>query len=190
MLGRTIRFSLVFVVLTGLLYPLATTGLAQVLFPRQANGSLIKGANGEVIGSEVIGSELIGQPFTKPEFFQGRVSHVKYDAAATGGSNLAPSDEALLERVKADVEKWQAENPGQPVPSDLLTASGSGVDPHISPEAALAQVPRVSKATGIDPTRLRDLVNQHTEGRTLGIFGDPRVNVLKLNLALEALLDR
>lgn len=182
MLGRAIRFSLVFLVLTGLLYPPATTGLAQMLFPHQANGSLIKGANGEVIGSE-----LIGQPFTKPEFFQGRVSQVKYDASATGGSNLAPSDEALLGRVKADVEKWKAENPGQPLPSDLLTASGGGVDPHITPEAALAQVARVSKATGIDEARLKDLVNQHTEGRTLGIFGEPRVNVLKLNLALQQL---
>jgi K+-transporting ATPase ATPase C chain len=182
MLGRAIRFSLVFLVLTGLIYPLATTGLARALFPHQAEGSLIKRADGTVIGSE-----LIGQSFgDSPAFFHGRVSSIGYDAASTGSPNYAPSDKALLERVQADVAAWQKENPGQPVPSDLLTNSGSGVDPHISPEAALAQVPRVSKATGVAEATLRVLVAQHTEGRSLGLFGEPRVNVLQLNLALQA----
>lgn len=178
---KAIRFSLVFLVLCGLLYPLATTGIAQALFPAQARGSLLQAADGTVIGSE-----LIGQLFTRPEFFHGRVSHVKYDAAATGGSNLGPTDEALVERVKADLAAWEAANPGQPAPADLLTASGSGVDPHISPEAALAQVPRISRARSIPEADLRALVAAHTEGRSLGIFGEPRVNVLKLNLALSA----
>lgn len=182
MVIRSIRFALLFLVVCGLLYPLATTGVAKVIFPRQAEGSLVTDRGGAVVGSE-----LIGQLFTRPEFFHGRVSSVNYNAAATGGSNLAPSDEALLERVKTDVTAWQAENPGQPIPSDLLTASGSGVDPHISPEAALAQVPRVSKATGLDEARLKELVSRHTEGRTLGIFGEPRVNVLALNLNLQSL---
>lgn len=185
MLGRAIRFSLVFLVVTGLLYPLATTGLARVLFPRQANGSLVREADGKVIGSD-----LIGQAFTASGFFHGRISSINYDASSSGSPNLAPTDAALLERVKGDVEKWKQGNPGQPVPPDLLTNSGSGIDPHISPRAALAQVPRVSKATGIPVGKLNDLVSSHTEGRTFGIFGEPRVNVLKLNLALKKLQGR
>ena len=185
MLGRAIRFSLVFLVVTGLLYPLSTTGLARVLFPHQAGGSLVRGGDGTVIGSE-----LIGQAFTAPGFFHGRVSSINYDASSSGSPNLGPTDAALLERVKGDVEKWKRENPGQPVPPDLLTNSGSGLDPHLSPEAVLSQVPRVSRATGIAETRLRELVRANTEGRTLGIFGEPRVNVLKLNLALKKLQGR
>lgn len=185
MLGRSIRFALVFLVLTGLLYPLATTGLAQVLFPHQANGSPLLGADGRVVGSE-----LIGQAFTQPGFFHGRLSANKYDPMASGASNLGPTDAELINRVKADVAAWQRENPGQPVPADLLTSSGSGLDPHISPEAALAQVPRVSDETGIPADRLQELVRAHTQGRTLGIFGEPRVNVLTLNLALQQLRGR
>lgn len=178
MFGRAVRFSLVFLVVCGLAYPLATLGLAQALFPRQARGSLAT-KNGQVVGSQ-----LIGQDFTLPGFFHGRLSSIGYNAANSGSPNLGPSDAALVQRVKADVAKWQQENPGQPAPPDLLTNSASGLDPDISPAAALAQVPRVSKATGIPEEALRSLVNQHTEGRTLGLFGEPRVNVLKLNLAI------
>ena len=185
MVSKAVRFSLVFLVLCGLFYPLATAGLARLIFPRQAEGSLVRAGDGTVIGSD-----LIGQSFTSPEYFHGRISAVNYNASASGASNLAPSDPALLDRVKADVARWRADNPGQPVPADLLTASGSGLDPHISPEAADAQIPRVAQATGIDAARLRALVASHTEGRTFGVFGEPRVNVLELNLALRQLLGR
>lgn len=181
MLLRSIRFAVVFMALTGLLYPLATTGLAQVLFPHQANGSIVK------VGDRAIGSDLVCQLFTRDEFFHGRVSSITYDASATGSPNLAPSDAALVERVKADLERWRKENPGQPVPEDLLTNSGSGIDPHITPESALIQVPRVARATGLPEEQLRRLVGQHSEKRFLGLFGEPRVNVLKLNLALQAI---
>jgi K+-transporting ATPase ATPase C chain len=184
MLGRSLRFTLVFMLLTGLIYPLATTGLAQLLFPHQASGSLFRR------DGTIVGSELIGQRFTQPGYFHGRVSSINYDAAATGSPNYGPSDAALRERVEADVAAWRRENPGQPVPADLLTNSGSGVDPHISPEAALAQVPRVARARGIAEADLRQLVAAKTEGRFLGIFGEPRVNVLALNLALDQLKAR
>lgn len=182
---RVLRFSLLWLVLCGLLYPLATTGLAKVLFPHQAEGSLIQLADGTVVGSE-----LIGQSFTDPAFFLGRVSAGNYNGAASGGSNYGPTDEALVNRVKEDLAAWQRENPGQPVPTDLLTSSGSGLDPHITPEAALAQVPRVSEATGLSQDKLKTLVAQQTEGRSLGIFGEPRLNVLKLNLAVQQLTSR
>ncbi|HWI53676.1 MAG TPA: potassium-transporting ATPase subunit KdpC [Symbiobacteriaceae bacterium] len=169
MIGRAVRFSFVFLILCGLIYPLATTGLARALFPRQSAGTLI------AQDGRVVGSELIGQTFSQPGFFHGRVA---------GDQNEGPSDPKLLERVKADVAKWQQENPGQPVPPDVLTNSGSGVDPHIAPASALAQVARISKVTGIPEAQLRTLVDQATEGRTFGLFGEPRVNVLKLNLAL------
>jgi K+-transporting ATPase ATPase C chain len=180
---KALRFALVFLVLVGTLYPLSVLGLAQALFPRQADGSLISGAAGVSRGSE-----LIGQAFTRPEFFHGRISAVNYDAAAASGSNYGPTDAALIDRVRADTWRWASENPGVLPPPDLLTASGSGIDPHISPQAALAQVPRISRATGVAPADLLNLIENQIEEKYLGIFGECRANVLKLNLALLDLL--
>ena len=176
---------LVLTLLTGVIYPLIVTGLAQILFPRQANGSLI------VRDGKLIGSELIGQYFNEPKYFWSRPSATSpfpYNAAASSGSNLGPTNPALIERIKARVAALRAADPGndRPVPVDLVTASGSGLDPHISPAAALYQAHRVARMRGVEERQVKDLVGQYTEGRQFGVLGEPRVNVLKLNLALDA----
>jgi len=196
---REIRPAIVVLValtlITGLVYPLVMTGIAQVAFPYQANGSMIER------DGKVVGSALIGQDFESDKYFHGRLSATTapdpkdptktvpapYNAANSGGSNLGPSNKALVDRVKGDLEKLQKENPGTPVPADLVTTSASGLDPDISPEAALFQVPRIAKARSLPEQRVRQLVNDNVEGRFLDLLGEPRVNVLKLNLALDHL---
>jgi potassium-transporting ATPase KdpC subunit len=196
---REIRPAIVVLValtlITGLVYPLVITGIAQVAFPNQANGSMIER------DGKVIGSSLIGQDFESDKYFHGRPSATTapdpkdasktvpapYNAANSGGSNLGPSNKALVDRVKGDLAKLQKENPGTPVPEDLVTTSASGLDPDISPAAALFQVPRVAKARNVPEERVRQLVEGNTEGRLFGLLGEPRVNVLKLNIALDHL---
>jgi potassium-transporting ATPase KdpC subunit len=196
---REIRPAIVVLValtlITGLVYPLAMTGIAGVIFPNQAQGSLIER------DGKVVGSALIGQEFTSEKYFHGRPSATTapdpkdptksvaapYNAANSGGSNLGPSNKALIDRVQGDIDTLKKENPTAPVPADLVTTSASGLDPHISPEAALFQVPRIAKARNLPEDRIRQLVDANTEGRFLGLLGEPRVNVLLLNLALDRL---
>jgi len=176
--------TIVTTVLFGLAYPLVITGLAQVLFPENANGQLIRAADGTVIGSR-----LLGQPFVSPGYFRSRPSAAGangYDASASSGSNLGPMNPKLIDRVNADSAKLQVDSPNQPVPMDLVTTSASGLDPHITPAAAEFQIPRVARERGISEDELRQLVSQHTEQRQFGFLGEPRVNVLELNLALDA----
>ncbi len=177
-----VKFTLITTLLFGLVYPLAVTGLSQLLFPKQANGSLIE-KNGQILGSR-----LIGQPFISDRYFHSRPSAAGtgYDPTSSSGSNLAPTNQQLVERVKQDVAKLQQENPGVAIPADLVTTSGSGLDPDISPAAADFQLPRIARARGISVESLRPLVARHTQQRQWGILGEARVNVLELNLDLDA----
>jgi potassium-transporting ATPase KdpC subunit len=187
-LRMAISMLVLMTIVTGIAYPLAITGIAQLVFPHQANGSLVRK------GDAVVGSSLIGQYFSRPEYFHPRpsaasapgVSGPGYDPMNSGGTNLAPSSQKLVDTVTAAVNTNQPDNPGTPVPGDLVTASASGLDPDISPGAAAFQIPRVAKARGIAEDRVRAMVKQCTKGRTFGIFGEPRVNVLKLNMLLDS----
>jgi K+-transporting ATPase ATPase C chain len=172
-------------VLLGIIYPLMVTGLAQLFYPRQANGELIPRADGTFVGSS-----LIGQPFTSPGYFHSRPSAAGvagHDAMASGGSNLGPTNKALLERVSTSIQSLSAENPGARIPIDLATASGSGLDPHVSPASAEFQISRVARERGVSAEEVRALVLKHTEQRQLGFLGEPRVNVLELNLEMDAM---
>jgi K+-transporting ATPase ATPase C chain len=177
-----VRMTIVTTVIFGLLYPLGVTGLAQLFFPSRANGSLIR-ASGQLVGSE-----LLGQTFTAPQYFHSRPSAAGsgYDASQSGASNFGPTNHQLLDRVKSEIDKLQAENPGRPIPVDLVTASGSGLDPDISLAAAQFQVPRVARARAMNQADVQALVTKHTLGRQLGFLGEPRLRVLKLNLELDA----
>jgi K+-transporting ATPase ATPase C chain len=179
-----IRIKIFMTIVLGVLYPLAITGISQVLFPHQANGSLV------TVGGKVVGSELIGQNFSRPEYFQPRPSAAGndgYDPTASGGSNYGPTSQKLVDRVKASIDKFRKDNPDYtgPLPADLVTASASGLDPHISPDSAAAQMARVAKARGVSVDQISQLVAGLTEGPDLGLLGEPRVNVLKANLALD-----
>ena len=177
-----IGMAIVTTILLGVIYPFVVTILAQALFPAQANGSLI------TVNGKIAGSRLIGQPFSSPGYFRSRPSAAGngYDAQNSGGSNLGPTNKMMIDRMSGDALKLQAENPGTPVPMDLITTSGSGLDPHISPEGAGFQTPRVAKERGMSEADVSALIARHTEGRQLGFLGEPRVNVLELNLDLDA----
>lgn len=182
-LTTAILMTIVTTILLGVIYPLAVTGLAQLLFPDKANGQLIRRADGTVIGSRII-----GQPFSSPGYFRSRPSAAGaagYGAGASSGSNLGPTNQKLIDRVKADVEKAKAENPNMTVPIDLVTTSGSGLDPHISPAAAEFQIPRIAKERSMSQDTVRQIVIAHTDGRQFGFLGEPTVNVLELNLDLD-----
>lgn len=176
-----IGYTIVTTIIFGLIYPLLVTGLSQLLFPKQANGSLI------VKNGQVVGSELIGQSFSSDKYFHSRPSNAGngYDPLSSGGSNLGPTNQALVTRVAQDVAKLQQENPGVPIPADLVTSSGSGLDPDISPASAAFQVARVAKAREVSEEQIRRIVAEHTQGRQWGVFGEARVNVLELNLELD-----
>ena len=178
-----LRIKIFMTILLGVIYPLAITGISQVIFSHQANGSLV------TVGGKVIGSEIIGQNFTRPEYFQPRPSAAGsdgYDATSSAGSNYGPTNQKLVDRVKASIEKFRKENPDYngPIPADLLTTSASGLDPHLSPDSARAQAARVAKTRGVAVEQINQLIAQFTEGPDLGLLGEPRVNVLKLNLAM------
>ena len=180
-----LRATAVTLLLTGILYPLVITGVAQALFPSATNGGVVNDERGRPVGSE-----LIAQAFTRPGYFHPRPSAAGdkgFDATSSGGPNLGPTSKKLRERARAEVQRLERENPSAPgpVPAELISASGSGLDPHLSPEAALWQVPRIASARGIAPDRIRNLIESETEGRTFGFLGEPRVNVLQLNLALD-----
>jgi K+-transporting ATPase ATPase C chain len=186
-LVTAILMTIVTTIFLGLIYPLVVTGLAQVIFPDKANGQLID-RNGQIIGSRII-----GQPFSSPGYFRSRPSAAGaagYDGTSSAGTNYGPTNKKLIDRVKADVEKVQQENPGMPVPVDLVTTSASGLDPHISPAAAEFQVPRVARERGVSEEQIRSLLQAHTQGRQLGLLGEPRVNVLELNLDLDGRFSR
>lgn len=182
MFGTIARTCILLMVVCGLIYPLLVTGIAGLVMPHQADGSLIYNEK-----DEVIGSELIGQTFTSKEYFHSRVSSIDYDAAGSGSNNFAPSNTEMISRTKESIDEWQKENPSKSpgeLPIDLVTNSGSGLDPHISPEAAFAQIPRIALATGLSDDDLQTLIDRHTEGKELGLFGEKRINVLSLNLDL------
>jgi K+-transporting ATPase ATPase C chain len=182
----SVLMTIVTTILLGVIYPFVVTGLAQLIFPRQANGELI------VQNGKIVGSRLIGQPFSSPGYFRSRPSTAGngYDAGNSGGSNLGPTNKMLIDRVNGDVQKLQSENPNVSVPMDFVTTSGSGLDPHISPEAAAFQIPRVARERGMTENDVHALVENHTEGRQLGFLGEPRVNVLELNLDLDTVHPR
>lgn len=185
-LSPIIRITFTFLVLCGLVYPLIVTGIAQAVMKDNADGSLIYNDK-----NEVVGSKLIGQNFTDPRYFHGRVSSIEYKAEASGSNNYAPSDSDLAKRVEKSIADWKVQNPSVPVtevPIDLVTNSGSGLDPDISPQAAYVQVDRISKLTNIPKEKLDQLIKNQTEGAALGLFGEDRVNVLKLNLELQKLI--
>ncbi|AYB40164.1 potassium-transporting ATPase subunit KdpC [Brevibacillus laterosporus] len=180
---KNIRVSLVLLLICGVIYPLLMTGIAQALMPAQADGSLITDATGKVVGSK-----LIGQTFTDPKYFSGRVSSIEYNAAGSGSNNYAPSNLELVERTKKDVTALLATNPTieqAAIPADLVTNSASGLDPHITPEAARVQVPRIAALRNLTTDQLNQLISKYTEDRSLGLFGEKRVNVLELNMALD-----